>query len=99
MAPLRNPEVNPLAPLLHPILNPLTGSDLGRSDLTRDDDSAALLDSEVSQRPAQHWADLTKMALPLTGTRHTCMFENGDNFWWDISLFAIGPFQEPSIRT
>ena len=48
VAPLRNPEVNP-------VLNPLTGADLGRSDLTSDDDSAAL---EVRGHPTagQHRA-------------------------------------------
>ena len=43
--------------------------------------------------------DLTKMGLPVTGTRHTCIFENWDNFRSDISLFASPPSEEPSFQT
>ena len=99
VAPLRNPGVNPLS--CRPIFNPLTGSDLGgQGEVT----SQAMMtqlpsDFEVIQGPAQHPRNLTRMALPLTGTRHTCIFENWDNFRSDISLFASPPSEEPSFQT
>ena len=82
VAPLRNPGVNPLS--CRPIFNPLTGSDLGgQGEVT----SQAMMtqlpsDFEVIQGPAQHPRNLTRMALPLTGTRHTCIFDSRGKFFF-----------------